>query len=166
MLTGKELKEIANKLKQDESFCRLAHYGNDPFGEYREDITTLDNHDEIMNKIIQYAPQIPDVDADEETRINIFKHYTRLKAEYEVMSYESVQIDIYVPHRLMNEELRIYDLENKICSLIEGMPIGVGNLSYTDGRFVTITNVSGYVQYSMIFTTEDTRRLSNYYAKR
>jgi hypothetical protein len=166
MLTGSDLKNIANKLKQDEEFCRLAYYGNEPFGEFRDDIVGTENHKEIMDKIIRYAPQLPDVDPNEESRINIFKHYTKLKSEVDFVRYESIQIDLFVPHRIMNEELRVYGLENKICDLIEGMEVGIGKLDYVDGRFITITNVSGYVQFTMIFTTEDTRRLSNYYGKR
>ena len=161
MVTGKELKEIADKLKNDESFCRLAYYGENPFDDNKQDVIGLDNYKEIMDDIIRYAPQLPDVENMEQSRICLFKHYTKLNSGMEAIRYESVQIDLYVPHRLMNEELRVYELENKIVNLIDGMNVGVGTLDYVDGRFVVITNVSGYVQFSMIFTTEVIRRIKH-----
>jgi hypothetical protein len=113
MITEKELLQIYNKLIADENFCRLAYYGTNPFDGNKEDIVSSTNYKELMKDIVRFAPETDDLETNERTRICMYKHHTRLKIETSAIRLEAVQFEIYVPHRLIREDMRVYQLENK-----------------------------------------------------
>jgi hypothetical protein len=159
MITEKEIEDIYNALIDDESFCRLLYYGEDPFEENKPDIKTNEKYKEIMESIIWLSPQRDDLEKNERVRMCLYKHYSKINIANSPVRYETIQFEIYVPHRLMKKDKRIYQLENKIVNLIDHFKIGTGNLDYVNGNFVTITNVTGYSQYSMSFLVAEGRRM-------
>jgi hypothetical protein len=160
MLTEQYLDVVYNKLIADESFCRLVYYGNNPFGEDKDDITMMSNHKDIMENSIRFSPGLDDLQENEVVRVCLYKEYTKLRVDTSAVRLETLQFDIFVPHRLVREDKRVYKIENKIASLIDGMPLGIGYLDYVNGSFVKIPNVSGYAMYKMTFSMEEGRRIS------
>lgn len=157
MITKQNLLIIKDILINDESFCRLAYYGDNAMDVSLDDISTSPDRDVKMNEILWFSPQIDDLVEKEQTRIMIYKSVTKLKKINDVKRSESIRIDLFVPHRLQRNELRIYDLENSIVNLLDNKFIrGLENLSYSDGRFID-SPIKDYSLYRMIFEMEQGR---------
>jgi hypothetical protein len=157
MITKQNLLTIKEILINDESFCRLAYYGDNAMDVNLDDITTSLDKDSKMNEILWFSPQVEDLVEKEQTRIMIYKSVTKLKSINSAKRNEVIRIDLFVPHRLQRNELRIYDLENAIVNLLDNKFIrGLNNLSYSDGRFLD-SPVKGFSLYRMIFEMEQGR---------
>jgi hypothetical protein len=158
MVTKKNMQEIFDMLIEDESFCRFLAYGKNPLDESKDNIVGSPSHEELMKKIINFAPQIDTIEAKERVRVCLYKSYTKFKIYEPAIRDELIQIDIYCPHELVKEDMRPYDIENIIVTLLEGKVItGIGSLLYVDGSFVPLPSVSGYAQYKMIFSMQQGR---------
>lgn len=159
MLTEQHIDTVYNVLTSDESFCRLVFYSDNPFDENKSDITVLENHQDIMKELIRFSPGLDDFKENEVVRICLYKEFSKLRVNTSVVRLETLQFDIYVPHRLVREDKRVYKIENKIVGLIDSMPMGVGYLDYVNGSFVRIPNVQGYALYRMTFSMEEGRKI-------
>lgn len=163
MIGAKEIKIIFDKLADDESFCRLILYGMNPFWDSRPNVIKEDgSHKTLLRKYIKFTPQSDSIVDDEIIRMSIYKKYSKLRTGNNVIRFETIQIDIYAPHRLADYDCRIYDIENRIVNLIDGMKMGINFLDYADGTFDEMPNVSGFSTYRMKFLVEEGR---NPYAK-
>jgi hypothetical protein len=164
MLTEQNLKNVFDILTNDESFCRLVFYGEEPFSENKTDVTSLDNYKDLfMDNYIFFSPQIEDLGSLDTVRICLFKDYTKLRNLSTVVRHEAIQFDIYVPHRLQKLDMRIYKLENKIANLLDKMPMNIGYLDYIDGSAIPLPPIQGYALYRMVFRIEDTRPINGKY---
>jgi hypothetical protein len=157
MITKQHLFTIYNILLNDESFCRLSYYGENPMDVDLDDISTSEDKEKKMKEVIWFSPQIEDLTNSEQSRILIYKSFTKLKNTSSVVRDELIRIDLFVPHRFVRDDFRIYDLENTISRLLDDEYIrGLGNLSYTDGRFLD-SPVTGFALYRMVFSTKQGR---------
>lgn len=157
MITASVLKEIFRILTNDEAFCRLIAYGKDPYDESKANIVGSSNHKELMEEIIRYSPQFDNIENNDRARMCIYKGFTKLKYGNSSVIQENIIIDVYVPHRLVREDMRIYEIENKIVALIDRLSVGIGYLDYVDGQFIQLPPISGYSQYKMVFTMQEGR---------
>jgi hypothetical protein len=157
MITTSNIKSLFDTLISDEALCRFMYYGDDPLSEDKPNIVGSANHREMMQDIIRFSPQINDLENEERSRVCLYKGYTKLRTINSSVRQESIQIDLYVPHRLVREDFRIYELENKIVSILDGITIGVGTLDYSEGYFIPSPSISGYSYYRMIFVMEEGR---------
>lgn len=158
MISLQVIKDIKDTLIQDEMFCRLVAYGQNPYGDDKDDIVGSINHKEIMGEIIYFAPQIPDLQKDIKTRVCLFKSYSKISYGQNFALLDNIEIDIYVPHTLMKDDYRVYDIEDKIVSLIDDKKLNaLDSLEYVQGNFVPLTPISGYVSYKMTFAIKQGR---------
>lgn len=158
MVTGEIINnDIFTKLISDEAFCRLLAYGIDPLGEDKLDIVGSPTHEELMEQIIKFSPQISELEGMERSRMCIYKGYTKLRFLDSATIQETIQIDIYIPHSLVDRSGRVYQVENKIVALLDRMGIGIGFLDYTEGQFIQLPAISGYTQYKMVFVIQEGR---------
>jgi hypothetical protein len=164
MVTSQNIKEIFDKLTQNETFCRLVAYGDNPLGSDKSDIVGSDGWQDLMRDIIRFSPQISDLETEERTRICLYKTYTKLKGlqRSAVIRQGMIQIDIYVPNRLVKEDFRVYSIEDSIVGILDGSTItGVSPLDYSEGYFTALPPISGYAVYKMMFTIEEGRPYLN-----
>jgi hypothetical protein len=157
MITGEMVNQIFIKLISDEALCRLLAYGINPLGDDKDDIVTAPNHEELMEEIIKFSPQISNIEDLSRTRVCLYKGYTKLRYLDSATIQETIQMDIYVPFSIVGRDGRVYQIENKVVALLDKMGIGIGYLDYSEGQFVQLPAISGYAQYKMIFVLQEGR---------
>lgn len=157
MITTNNLKDIFNTLIGDETFCRLTAYESDPMGIDKSDIVNSVGHRDLMKDIIRFSPQIDDLEDIDRARVCLYKGYTKIRGISSVVRQEAIIMDLYVPHRLVREDFRIYQIENKVVALLDKMRIGIGCLDYSEGFFIQLPPISGYSQYKMTFVMVEGR---------
>lgn len=158
MVTAESLGKIFKTLISNETICRLLVYGKNPMNEVLDDLTRRKNHEEEMKKVIKFSPQIGSIEKEERVRMCVYKGQFKLKSRNSIAMKNLVIMDLYVPNRLVEDDFRVYTLENKIANILDGMPITpMSELDYSEGKFIPLPPVSGYSHYKMTFEMDESR---------
>lgn len=158
MLSAKNINELFERLIADETFCRLVAYNENPLSEDKADIVNSTEWKTLMKDIIRFSPQINDIEQEQRVRMCLYKNFTKMSLNQTAVRNESIEIDLYVPHKLVRADMRSYLVESKIVDLLENYGItSIGFLDYVDGFFVPIPPISGYSLYKMMFTMKQGR---------
>lgn len=158
----KGVKEVFDNLVKDEVFCRLLMYGNDALNLDKEDITSLIDYEKTVKERIKFSQQIEDLEEMEVVRMFIFRSTSRLREGNSVIRENNIQIDLFVPHRLVDEEERIYTLQDSVEGILDNSTLGISKLNYVDGHFV-MSPIKGFSAFRMIFAMKEGRGTNGRY---
>lgn len=158
MIGANNLLEIFDILIKNESFCKLVSFGEDAFQREEELVERL-NHANEMKKIIAFTPQHPTLLQDQNTiRVCLYKGSAKIEYRDIANIQDLVFIDLYVPLKLVQTDLRIYLIENKIINLLDNQSIGtLGELSLVESYCEKIPKVQGYATMSITFKKSNGR---------
>lgn len=158
MINKENLTKVFNLLSNDETLCRLLIYKDNPLSETYDDIVGSDEHLNLINNIIKFYPQFIDIDDTEKCRMALYKGSTRSIDDVPALKRDLIQIDVYIPTRFTDMDMRIYDVEERILALLDNKRIDeFSKLKCTSCIFVSMPSITGYTVYKISFDKVESR---------
>lgn len=164
MIGVKELKKIREMFLGDETLCRLlVHMDKDPLSEDRDDVVGNSKYDRKLSKIFKFQPQFMDLESEELCRVAIYKGKLDGVSQNGILTKETISVDIMIPTRLNDLDLRVYQIENRILELLDEKQINqFEKVVCTASLFSYAPSISGYCVYRMSFDKMEIRRVRAY----
>lgn len=164
MLAKSHIEQIYNKLIQNDTFCRLMIYDIDPLDPNKEDLVGKDSTLSMLKEVINFTSQSSEMFVKATSRLFIYKGYLRYRDGTQTFAKDPVIISIFVPNRLVQQDFRIYSIENAIINVLDGMHLddAVGYLEFTQSSPIVLQPITGYTQYDLTFTTYQGRDMFKY----
>lgn len=161
MIGVEELNKIKSLLLNDERLCRLLVHKNNPMDVNNDDVVGNPKYEKVLSDIFKFQPQYVDLITEEMCRIAIYKGRVNKILHSDILRNETIQIDLMIPTRLNDLDLRVYQIEERILELLDDKRISeFSKIVCNAALFMSAPSITEYSIYKMSFDKVDYRNVN------